>query len=227
MDEPAVPGRRALRSFSERYQPLIDKDAQPLTRDDFVTEIVVPMAVPQFPMTLTGQQARLAFQEHLDRQTSVFFQLGQDGSIRFVDDAFCAVFQYSREQLIGMHGSLLIVTPVPENRVLYEAVRLGQRASAGFDTNLRAHDGHIVPIHACVKLVVADGDVQIEATLLSALDRTRVAAMLRNGSNSPPQYGPSRLRLLEEQRMGQLVAAATEAATRAATSAAIEILQHV
>jgi len=103
----------------------------------------------------------------------VIFQLGLDGTFRYVSDSFCLVFGYIAEEIKGVFASGLLrpdetVRDVePANWALYDEVARGRRDSCEFDTRLRARDGHYVHVRIHATLIRQHGFVQIEAEVLS------------------------------------------------------------
>ncbi|HJW92390.1 MAG TPA: PAS domain S-box protein, partial [Thermoanaerobaculia bacterium] len=80
----------------------------------------------------------------VERMREGLVQSGTDGVLRYVNDRFCEMVGYSREELIGLQGDLLLAYP-EDIELMREKTRLRMRHIADqYEVRVRRKDGMVV-----------------------------------------------------------------------------------
>ncbi|HLO68484.1 MAG TPA: PAS domain S-box protein, partial [Holophaga sp.] len=99
----------------------------------------------------------------------------EDGALLEVNDRFCALSGYAREDCIG-RSTVELGWVDPENRDrLLRHLRLGGRAE-GVELQVRSRDGEVIPVLAHVEQVRTDGVSWLVTTAVDQRERRRLEA---------------------------------------------------
>jgi len=80
----------------------------------------------------------------VERMREGLVQAGNDGGLEFVNDRFCEMVGYSREELVGLQGELLLAYP-EDVALMREKARLRLRHVADqYEVRVRRKDGTII-----------------------------------------------------------------------------------
>ncbi|MEA2336767.1 MAG: hypothetical protein QOE82_774 [Thermoanaerobaculia bacterium] len=80
----------------------------------------------------------------VERMREGLVQAGNDGVLRFVNDRFCEMVGYTREELVGLQGDLLLAYP-EDVALMREKTRLRMRHVADqYEVRVRRKDGTVV-----------------------------------------------------------------------------------
>ena len=150
----------------------MDFSLLPLYGPDGRIAWLIPSACDVSDRERARRQLRLT-RHAVEQANDALFQVGPDGAFRDANAAACRLLGLTREQLLRLRV-LDIDTQVNETSWPQRWREMCQHGSLRFETNVRHHDGHEIPVDVSVSLVSSDGETFAHVCVDDLRDR-RVA----------------------------------------------------
>ena len=133
----------------------MDFSLLPLHGPDGRVAWLIPSACDVSEREWARRQLRLT-RHAVEQANDALFQVAPDGAFRDANTAACRLLGLTREQLLLLRVPD-IDTQVDETQWPQRWRKMCERGSVRFETSVRHHDGHEIPVDVSVSLVTSDG----------------------------------------------------------------------
>ena len=134
----------------------MDFSLLPLYGPDGRVVWLVPSACDVSDRERARRQLRLT-RHAVEQANDALFQVGPDGAFRDANSAACRLLGLTREQLLRLRVPD-IDTQVDETQWPQRWREMCERGSSRFETHVRHHEGHDIPVDVSVSQVTSDGE---------------------------------------------------------------------
>ena len=187
----------------------MDFSLLPLYGSDGRIAWLVPSACDVSDREQARRQLRLT-RHAVEQANDALFQVGPDGAFRDANAAACRLLGLTREQLLRLRVPD-IDTQVDETSWPQRWREMCEHGALRFETNVRHHDGHEIPVDVSVSLVTGDGETFAHVCVDDLRDRRAAEQRIQQLLQFDELTGlPNRQRLFE--RLGAILQTSAETA---------------
>ena len=174
----------------------MDFSLLPLYGPDGRVVWLIPSACDVSDRERARRQLRLT-RHAVEQANDALFQVGPDGGFRDANAAACRLLGLTREQLLCRRVPD-IDTQVDETSWPQRWREMCEHGSLRFETDLRHHDGHEIPVDVSVSLVTSDGETFAHVCVDDLRDRRAAEQRIQQLLQFDELTGlPNRQRLFE------------------------------
>lgn len=175
----------------------MDFSLLPLYGPDGRVVWLIPSACDVSDRERARRQLRLT-RHAVEQANDALFQVGPDGAFRDANTAACRLLGLTREQLLRLRVSD-IDTQVDEASWPQRWREMCECGSLRFETDVRHHDGHEIPVDVSVSLVTSDGETFAHVCVDDLRDRRAAEQRIQRLLQFDALTGlPNRQRLFEQ-----------------------------
>ncbi|URI07930.1 EAL domain-containing protein [Aquincola tertiaricarbonis] len=174
----------------------MDFSLLPLYGPDGRIAWLIPSACDVSDRERAQRQLRLT-RHAVEQANDALFQVGPDGAFRDANAAACRLLGLTREQLLRLRVPD-IDTQVDDTQWPQRWREMCERGSLRFETSLRHHQGHEIPVDVSVSLVTSDGETFAHVCVDDLRDRRAAEQRIQRLLQFDELTGlPNRQRLFE------------------------------
>jgi len=155
----------------------MDFSLLPLYGPDGRVAWLIPSACDVSEREQAQRQLRLT-RHAVEQANDALVQVGPDGAFRDANAAACRLLGLEREQLLRLRVPD-IDTQLDETQWPQRWREMCERGSSRFETSVRHHDGHEIPVDVSVSLVTSDGETFAHVCIDDLRERHRAEEALK------------------------------------------------
>jgi PAS domain S-box-containing protein len=155
----------------------MDFSLLPLYGSDGRVAWLIPSACDVSEREQAQRQLRLT-RHAVEQANDALFQVGPDGAFRDANAAACRLLGLEREQLLRLRVPDIDIQ-IAETQWPQRWREMCERGSSRFETSVRHHDGHEIPVDVSVSLVTSDGQTFAHVCVDDLRERHRAEKALK------------------------------------------------